>query len=143
VTLPATANPDSAAPEMSIASCNNPQDGRCLSISAVPTNPNQPNGETRVTIQYWARDDKSGLGTVAYNLRDPQGKDHFYYATHENTHTLFFNGDATAWKQYTETVVLPVGSAPGTWGLANMVLHDKAGNRKAYDFTETLIFELL
>ena len=141
VNLNDSANPDSVAPEMSIANCNAPQEGRCISISAVPVNADKPNGETRVTIKYWARDDKSGLGTVAYNLRDPQGKDHFYYASHANTHTLFFHGDPAAWTSYTETVVLPAGSAPGTWGLANMVLHDKAGNRKTYDFTETLIFE--
>jgi hypothetical protein len=102
-----------------------------------------PNGETNVEIKYWARDDKAGLGTVSYKLRDPQGIEHFYYHQHENSHTLFFQGDATEWKQYTATVTLPVGSAPGTWGVASIALHDKAGNRKFYDFTETLIFEAL
>lgn len=132
---------DIQKPEMNVQRCTGVANEECISVTATPANADQPNGETNVTIKYWARDDKAGLGTVSYKLRDPQGVEHFYYHQHENTHTLFFKGDATQWKQYSATVTLPVGSAPGTWGVASMTLHDKAGNRQFYDFTETLIFE--
>lgn len=134
---------DTGMPEMNIQSCTGAANEQCISVSATPTNVDMPNGETNVEITYWARDDKAGLGTVSYKLRDPQGVEHFHYHQHENSHTLFFNGDATQWKQYKATVTLPVGSAPGTWGVASMTLHDKAGNRQFYDFTQTLIFEAL
>ena len=67
-----------------------------VSVSAEPTNPNAPNGETKVTISYWARDDKSGLGLVSYRLLDPQGASHFEYHYHENFYTTFFLGNASA-----------------------------------------------
>ena len=141
VSLPTGANVDTNAPELNISKCSDPDDGRCISVVATPTNPDQPNGETKVTITYWAKDDKSGLGTVSYKLRDPQGVEHFNYAYHNNTHTLFFNGDPAAWKKYIITETLPVGSAPGKWGVASMTLLDKAGNRLFQDFTKTVIFE--
>ena len=59
----ATADPDLEAPELDLDS---------ISIVAEPTRPEAPNGETLVTIVYYARDDKSGVGVVRYSLRDPQ-----------------------------------------------------------------------
>ena len=44
--------------------------------------------------------------------------------------------DASGWITCTDEVILPRGSAPGVWGLAEMVLKDKAGNVHRYDFTE-------
>ncbi len=134
-------NVDTKSPELNTQVCQGSEGEQCISVDAEPTNPQKPNGETKVSINYWARDDKSGLGTVSFKLRDPQGVEHFYYDSHQNTHTLFFDGDPSEWQLYKAEVTLPVGSAPGTWGVASMSLHDKAGNRKFYDFTETLIFE--
>ena len=114
-----------------------------ISVSAEPTNPNAPNGETRVTISYWARDDKSGLGLVWYRLLDPQGGSHFEYHYHENFYTTFFAGNASAWSFYVISVVLPPGSAPGTWGLESLELTDKVDNNQGYSFVENVHFELL
>ena len=114
-----------------------------LSVSAEPTNPAAPNGETRVTISYWARDDKSGLGTVSYRLLDPQGGSHFEYHYHENFYTTFFAGNASAWSLYVINVVLPPGSAPGTWGLEVLELNDKVDNHQGHSFVENVHFELL
>jgi len=33
------------------------------------------------------------------------------------------------------------GYAPGTWGVIEMTLRDRANNFKTYDFTETITFE--
>ncbi|SVE24343.1 uncharacterized protein METZ01_LOCUS477197, partial [marine metagenome] len=56
--------------------------------------------------------------------------------------TLFFEGDPTAWSSYRASTVLPVGSAPGTWGVSEFYLQDKAHNFKVYNFTETVRFML-
>ena len=66
-----------------------------ITADAYPTNPESPNGETVVTIVYWARDDKSGVGVVTYRLLDPQGNSHFEYHYHDNFYTTFFVGDPT------------------------------------------------
>ena len=39
---------------------------------------------------------------------------------------------ATAWAAYQIRVVLPAGSAPGTWGLESLTLADKADNVAAH-----------
>lgn len=112
-------------------------------VSATPTNPESPNGETLVTITYFAKDNKSGLGLVYYTLRDPQGKTFGEYHYHENFYTYVFQGDPAVWTQYTIKVVLPVGSAPGKWGLLEIYLSDKVSNGHTYNFTEIITFDLI
>ena len=126
-------DPDTEAPEIDL---------NRMSISATPTQPDNPNGETQVAITYYAKDNKSGLGKVSYRLLDPQGISHFEYHYHENYYTEYFVGDPTVWKKYTINIMLPVGSAPGIWGLSMMDIQDKARNVRKYDFTETLIFDV-
>jgi hypothetical protein len=127
-----TPNPDYDPPELDL---------NRISVVAAPTVPEAPNGETQVTIQYLARDNKAGVGPVNFRLRDPQGSEHFFYHYHDNFWGTFFRGDPTAWKQYTATVLLPMGSVPGTWGLASLELGDKALNRKSYSFVELVRFD--
>jgi hypothetical protein len=129
-----TENPDITAPELDLNK---------ISVSAEPTNPLSPNGETIVTFDYDVRDDISGLGKVSYHLRDPQGVDHNYFHYHDNFYSTFFEGDPLSWVSYQDSVVLPVGSAPGFWGVSELYLQDKANNFKVYDFTETIRFDLL
>jgi len=128
-----TDNPDTKFPFLDL---NN------ISISAVPVNPQEPNGETRVTIIYHANDDKSGLGAVSYSLRDPQGIEHHDYDYHKNYYTLFFEGNPDELREYKINLVLPEGAPPGTWGLSHVKLIDKANNQKTYTFTEIIHFEL-
>ncbi len=78
-----TATPDMEPPELDLNK---------LSLTATPSNPDAPNGETFVDIGYWVRDDISGLGKVAFRLRDPQGIEHHYYHYHDN----FWRSDHTA-----------------------------------------------
>ena len=111
-------------------------------ISAQPTNPTHPNGETLVDLKYQARDDKSGLGLVSYVLRDPQGGQHMRYHYHSNFYTPYFVGEPTAWADYEVTVVLPVGSPPGVWGLESLSLRDKANNVHNYNFVEIVQFQV-
>lgn len=128
-----TPNPDMVAPELDLDR---------MFVYAEPTHPESPDGETIVTINCYIRDDKSGLGRyTSYLLRDPQGVQHHFWAYHRNTYSTYFDGDPTVWERYTFTTILPVGSAPGIWGLAEMNLGDKAGNNKTYNFVETIIFE--
>lgn len=129
-----TANPDSEDPVLDV---------NRITISAEPANSKNPDGQTHVTITYYAKDDKSGVGHVSYSLRDPLGKRHHEYHYHDNFYTDYFkNGDPTVYKQYVIHHVLPKGSAPGTWGLLEMQLRDKGGNKKNYNFSEVLHFEI-
>ena len=129
-----TDNPDTEPPELDI---NN------IQISAAPTNPDNPDGETLVTLVYSVRDNISGFEIASLYLRDPQGIDHQFYA-YENTaySSLFPSGDPSQWTAYTWTVLLPAGSAPGTWGLAEMTVRDRAQNFRAYNFTEIIHFDV-
>ncbi|MCM1356831.1 MAG: carboxypeptidase-like regulatory domain-containing protein [Staphylococcus sp.] len=127
-----TENPDTTPVEIDL---------NRITVYAEPTHPEAPDGETLVTINFYARDDKSGFGLCTYDLRDPQGIDHFQWFYHRNSSNMFFDGDPTVWERYTIKCVLPQGSAPGIWGLADITPHDKAGNVFTYNFVETLIFE--
>ena len=129
-----TTNPDLNPPEVDL---------NRITIHAEPTNSEAPNGETKVKITYYAKDDKSGLGAVHYILLDPQGVSHYEGHYHENFHTLYFEGNPTEWKEYEINITLPVGSAPGIWGLQQIEVLDKARNKKAYNFTEHIHFEVL
>lgn len=128
-----TPTPDTTPPEIDL---------NRMYVYAEPTHPEAPDGETKVTIDFYARDDISGFGPTFYYFIDPQGVRHgnFWYY-HRNTYTTFFEGDPTAWERYHIEHILPQGSAPGRWGLAEMMISDKAGNEYFYNFVETLIFE--
>jgi hypothetical protein len=127
-----TPNPDTEAPEVDL---------NRITVYAEPTHPDSPDGETLVTINYYARDNKSGVGTARYALRDPQGIEHGEWHYHQHYYGTYFQGDPTVWEKYTITCVLPQGSAPGIWGLSQLELNDKAWNNRTYNFVETLIFE--
>lgn len=43
--------------------------------------------------------------------------------------------------QYRARVLLPIGSPPGTWGLAEMMISDKERNTRRYDFAEIFRFD--
>jgi hypothetical protein len=129
-----TANPDTEVPYLDVND---------IRVSATPTNPTEPNGETNVKIVYFAKDDKSGLGQVSYILRDPQGIQHYFYHYHKNFHGLFFNGNPNELLRYDVNLILPEGSAPGKWALIQMKLDDKANNSKSYEFTEIMHFEVI
>ena len=120
-----TDNPDLTPPEMDV---------NTISVSAAPAHPDAPDGETIVKLTYRVFDSGSGYGIGWYYLRDPQGIDHHRYAYRDPE--ICANEHPTGWITCKDTVVLPRGSAPGTWGLAEMVIRDEAGNIHRYDFTE-------
>ena len=128
---------------------NNPDYGRPvldedrITISAAPKNVQAPDGSTLVHINFYAKDDKSGLGLVHYRLKDPLGRTHFNYFIHPDTHTLFLSaGESDRYRGYRIETLLPKGSPPGTWGLMEIVLYDKAGNKNTYNFVRTIHFEI-
>ena len=128
-----TSNPDTLHAEIDL---------NRIYVYAEPTHPEAPDGETKVTINFYARDNISGLGTCEYYFIDPQGVRHGnYYYEHRNSRTEFFDGDPTVWEHYQIVHILPRGSVPGRWGLASINVRDKAFNEYTYNFLETLIFE--
>ena len=132
-----TENPDNEPPELDL---NN------ISIEAQPTQPDDPNGETLVTLKYRVRDNISGVTNANIYLRDPQGVEHHFYmypkVGYLHGSTWFPSGDPSLWSDETWTVLLPAGSAPGIWGVAEIAVWDRADNFKHYDFTEIIHFDV-
>ena len=95
-----------------------------------------------VTVLFRVRDNISGFTRASLYLRDPQGIDHHYGVDDPNSYDLFPSGDPSEWTTYTKTIILPPGSAPGTWGLASMTVTDRAQNFRRYDFTEIIHFDV-
>ncbi len=126
-----TTNPDVIAPELDLND---------IGVSAVPTNPSAPNGETIVTFRFRVKDNISGYQIGSFLLRDPQGSTFQYYHYPPRRSDIFPTTEDLDWKEYEATVVLPPGSAPGTWGVAEMTLRDRAQNFKTYNFTEIVSF---
>ena len=107
-------------------------------IAAEPTNPTAPNGETMVNLSFRVRDNISGYVLGNFSFRDPQGVDHQYYHYPERRFDLLPAGADLDWIDHTRVILLPAGSAPGTWGVSEITLEDRAGNFRHYDFTETI-----
>ena len=127
-----TTNPDSIPPMLDLDR---------ITIQAEPTNPEAPNGETQVDVTFRVKDNISGYQRAEIMLRDPQG------IMHRSGHgvdgyKIYFRGDPTVYKTYHHRTVLPVGSAPGIWGLAQMTVMDNAQNVLRVDFTEIVRFEV-
>lgn len=113
-----------------------------ITIKAKPTIPEAPNGETIVDITFRIKDNISGYEISSMRLRDPQGVTHHFYHYPDGYGRMYFTGDPMLFKKYQQTIILPVGSVPGTWGLAEMTVFDKAGNTLRTDFTEIVRFEV-
>ena len=131
-----TKNPDTTPPVLDL---------NRITIEAEPTNPAAPNGETKVDITFRVKDNISGYSSTDMLLRDPQGVEHFFRhhgPSFDKVHFVYFSGDPTVYKTYEQTIILPVGSVPGIWGLAEMTVWDKAQNKLLADFTEIVRFEV-
>jgi len=128
-----TTNPDTQPPVLDL---------NRITINAEPTNPEAPNGETRVDISFRIKDNISGHRITYMSLRNPQGVmfDFDYYDP--DFYEIYFSRDPTVYETYHKTIILPVGSAPGIWGLAGMTIRDKAHNILRTDFTEIVRFEV-
>ena len=103
-----TKNPDSTPPSLDLNQ---------ITIKAEPTQPEAPNGETRVDITFRIKDDISGYKQGDIRLRDPQGTMHTFYHSDKDIWKVYFSRDPTIYQTYHQTILLPIGSAPGTWGL--------------------------
>ena len=128
-----TTNPDSVPPVLDLNQ---------ITIQAEPTHPEAPNGETQVDITFKVKDNISGYAKTEMLLRDPQGVTHFFRHYDRDFWTIYFSRNPTVYQTYHKTIILPVGSIPGTWGLAEMTVYDKAQNTLRSDFTEIVRFEV-
>ncbi|MCO4815476.1 MAG: hypothetical protein KC454_12235, partial [Flavobacteriales bacterium] len=143
-----TPYPDYIAPEIDV---NN------ITIIAEPTNPEAPNGETRVDISVIARDlsdhegQEAGIASVSLQLRDPQGKEFGYQTGNgtmntpelDKTRNKYDSENASEWKLFDFNLLLPQGSAPGKWGISDINVMDKAGNFRSYNFVEYVRFDII
>ncbi|MDE3265466.1 MAG: hypothetical protein OYL92_10910 [Acidobacteriota bacterium] len=126
-----TTNPDIEPPELDL---------NRMRVDAEPTNPEQPNGETIVTLSFRIRDNISGYTSASIQFLDPQGITHQVWAYDDERGYVFPRSDPSKWKEHTIVYVLPPGSAPGTWGVSDMALYDRAHNFVHHDFTEVIHF---
>lgn len=113
-----------------------------ITIQAEPTNPEAPNGETQVDITFKIKDNISGYRATDMYLRDPNGVMHHFRHKDPDFYKVYFTRDPAVYQTYHQTVILPVGSIPGTWGLAEMTVWDKARNILRTNFTEIIRFEV-
>ena len=86
-----TKNPDSTPPVLDLNQ---------ITIKAEPTNPESPNGETRVDITFRIKDDISGYKQGDIRLRDPQGTMHTFYHSDEDIWKVYFSRDPTFYQTY-------------------------------------------
>ena len=130
-----TTNPDTEPPEIDI---------NRIGVDAVPTVPEAPNGETEVTVDLWYRDNISGVAEGRLLLRDPQGGTHSYWLDIPDGgwSLIYPDEDPSEWRHLEHIVILPVGSHPGTWGIAEIVVQDRASNQENYNFVEIVQFEV-
>ena len=128
-----TTNPDDTPPVLDLNQ---------ITIQAEPTNPEAPNGETQVDITFRVKDNISGYRSTDMYLRDPNGVMHHFRHYDSDFHKVYFTRDPTVYETHYKTVILPVGSIPGTWGLAEMDVFDKAYNILRANFTEIIRFEV-
>lgn len=113
-----------------------------IKVVANPTNPENPNGETIVNIDFYVRDNISGYTLGGVNIRDPLGNIHHRWHYPKDRGKMYLSYNPTKYKRFTKQILLPVGSHPGIWGITNIHVSDKAGNKKDYDFTEIVRFKV-
>ncbi|MCX6194668.1 MAG: T9SS type A sorting domain-containing protein [Cytophagales bacterium] len=128
-----------------------------ITVKATPSNPAAPDGETLFEMEFFARDSSAFTGNEAgiksgnYILRDPQGK--VFNFSMQNDFVKYLGvdfyyplkdplGSPSAWRKYKVSTTLPKGSAPGLWGVESITLNDRARNKKYYNFTEIVRFDL-
>ena len=132
-----TKNPDTTPPTLDV---------NRITVDAKPANPENPNGETFVTVTYYVKDDISGFENGHITIRDPLGGERRYDIwgpyTYSGTNEIYFQGDPTAYQKYTSSIHLPEGSFPGVWGVIGIGVRDKARNVIYHDFTEITRFEV-
>ena len=128
-----TTNPDDVPPVLDLNQ---------ITIQAEPTNPEAPNGETKVDITFRVKDNISGYRSAHMSLRNPQGFFTKFHHIDPDLRKIYFSRDPTVYQTCHETVILPAGSIPGTWGLSEMRIYDKANNILRVDFTEIIRFEV-
>ena len=96
-------------------------------------------------ISFRVKDNISGYLSNHMYLRDPNGKMHgsFRHNVPEPIYSnVYYTGDPTVYTTYHKNIILPVGSIPGTWGLAEMKVRDKGQNIIRLNFTEIIRFEV-
>jgi hypothetical protein len=123
-----------------------------INIRATPTNPDAPNGETLFEMWLWVKDTSdfplhaAGIKHGWYTLRDPQGKEHTVsmQGGFGNKYYSEFLPDSSnfTFKQFYFKTLLPIGSAPGLWGVSSINVFDHAMNIKYYSFTEIIRFDV-
>lgn len=119
-----------------------------IQIRATPTRPDAPNGETLFEMWVWIRDTSdfpgraSGFNYLMYTLRDPQGLERTIQYQPDTYYDIRPDSSAYGFKRYRFTTLLPQGSPPGLWGVSSMTLWDKARNRRYYNFTEIVRFDV-
>ena len=113
-----------------------------IQIKAEPTNKENPDGETLVTLTYYAKDKGSGISNAFYRFRDPLGGIHSAWQQPKDDlwSGIFPYEEEKEYRKFELKIILPKGSIPGIWGLEEIEIMDKAGNEKVYNFTEITTF---
>jgi hypothetical protein len=113
-----------------------------IRVAAQPTYPEAPDGRTQVKVTLRARDNKSGLAYLGACLRSPRGLTSCTWIDDESFKGVIETGATTEWRDYSTTISLPAGSAPGIWGVERVFSGDKVGWILNHNLTELVEFRV-
>ena len=65
-----------------------------------------------------------------------------YLEGEEGERGIYPGSDPSQWKFVERVVILPPGSIPGTWGIAEITVQDRARNLEKYNFVEIIHFDV-
>ena len=138
---------DRVSPTVPVGSdpCGRRLDINRISVDAEPFNPSAPSGETKVTVRVRFRGDISGVYGVWMYLCDPQGGMHrhriylHYLDGEDGERGIYPGSDPTKWTSFERVVILPPGSLPGIWGIAEINVEDRAKNLERYTSSKSSI----
>ncbi|GBE62045.1 conserved membrane protein [Babesia ovata] len=103
---------------------------RNIHVTSEPTNRQNPNGETKVDFYFEVRDIHSGVAGLSAVFRDPFGAGYRIHPKFE---------DKNDWQKIHYQYMLPRGSIPGVWHLAEIIVQDHAGNELRAELHERVI----
>lgn len=111
-----------------------------LTIKVYEDDPVNHDSFNDVVFTFEVKDNLSGFSHAYITIRKPSGKtEGYYFYTDYYNQKLRYDPAHNKWHKYTHTIRFPRHSEQGWYELVSLVLTDKVGNKREYDFTVRMI----